>query len=499
MKKTQRIINRYLSLSQAARLAGVKRRSLQKNIQDGKILTFEGMVSLEELLRAYPQTEIEDNTMIEHAKNIKHAAYNKLLRDTSSVPDSDILTSRVTALSQELSETRSVAKKYVEIVNSLEIRLGSLEANEQQLKELVAWLKEATETPLTEAQTTAKLLASDTLLRLMTAHVRLLPSGHDFFVEGTSSILEAGLRAGLALNYACSNGNCGKCKARLITGEVKKVQQHDFTLSDEQKATGHFLMCCNAPVSDVIIEAIEASNTRDIPEQQISAKVKKIEFKHDVALLHLRTPRTKRLRFLAGQHVTLTSATDMPASRLSISSCPCDDMNLHFQIPKSTDDAFTKHVFETLKVGDSIDIVGPLGEFVLDETSVHSLVFIAWNTGFAPIKSLIEHAMALDDAEHIHLFWITAKPDDRYLDNLCRSWQDALDNFHYHPIDADLLDDNADTHKQALDIISQQLVNHADYDYYIAGQNSLITACSTMAKQLGVPATQLIGNTIEHK
>ena len=499
MKKSQRIINRFLSLSQAARLAGIKRRTLQKRIQDGDILTFEGMVSLEELLKAYPQTEIEDNTMIEHSKHIKHAAYNKLLHDASSVPDSEILSTRVTALSQELNETRSVAKKYVEIVDSLKTRLGSLEANEQQLNALKTWLNEATEAPRTDVHASAQLLANDTLLRLMTAHVRILPSGHDFFVEGTSSLLEAGLRAGLALNYACSNGNCGKCKARLVSGEIKQIQQHDYTLSEEQKATGHFLMCSNAPVNDVVIEAIEASNARDIPQQHITAKVKKIEIKDDVALLHLRTPRTNRLRFFAGQYVSLSSGSDLPSAEYSISSCPCDDMNLHFQIPKTGDDAFADFVFSDLKNGDTIDVTGPHGEFVLDEDSVHSLVFIAWHTGFAPIKSLIEHAMALDDAEHIHLFWITAEPKDRYLNNLCRAWQDALDNFHYHTIDADLLSGEADSHQRALDTVFEGIENHADYDYYIAGLDSLTTACSKMAQQRGVPATQIMGDTIKHE
>ncbi len=499
MKKSQRIINRYLSLSQAARLVGIKRRTLQKRIQDGDILTFEGMVSLEELLKAYPQTEIEDNTMIEHSQHIKHAAYNKLLRDGNSVPDTDVLSTRVTALCQELSETRSVAKKYVEIVEQLAQRLAKIKTSEPEFDALKLWLKQATEAQRSDAQASAQLLANDTLLRLMTAHVRILPSGHDFFVEGTSSLLEAGLRAGLALNYACSNGNCGKCKARLISGDIKQTQTHDFMLSDEQKATGEFLMCCNAAISDVVLETVEASNTRDIPEQQISAKVKKIEFRSNVALLHLKTPRTKRLRFFAGQYVTLGDGQTIPSTELSISSCPCDDMNLHFQIPGIEHNAFAQHVFQSLKPGDAIDIVGPRGEFVLDENSVRSLVFIAWHTGFAPIKSLIEHAMALDDAEHIHLFWITAKPSDRYMDNLCRAWQDALDNFHYHTIDADLLSDDTETHQPVLDTICDTLEHLADYDFYIAGRETLISSCANMAQQRGVPNTQLIGDTIKHE
>ncbi|MGB5396499.1 MAG: 2Fe-2S iron-sulfur cluster-binding protein [Gammaproteobacteria bacterium] len=499
MKNSQRAINRYLSLSQAARLVGIKRRTLQKRIQDGEVQAFEGMVSLEELLKAYPQTEIEDNTMIEHSARIMQAAYNKLLHESSSVPDTEALSMRVAALSQELNETHSVAKKYVDIVNNLKTRLATLQADEKQLAELKAWFAEVADAPRTDMQASAKFFANDALLRLMTAHVRILPSGHDFFVEGTSSLLEAGLRSGHALNYACSNGNCGKCKARLISGNIRQLQQHDYVLSEEQKATGHFLMCCNAAVSDVVVEAVEADSARDIPEQRITAKVKKIEIKNDVALLHLKTPRTSRLRFLAGQHVTLGNDKNMPRSELTISSCPCDDMNLHFQIPKIAGDAHSEYVFNKLKIGDPVHIQGPRGDFVLNENSVHSLVFIAWHTGFAAIKSLIEHAMALDDAEHIHLFWISTGPHGRYLDNLCRAWQDALDNFHYHPIDADLSSGDQEAHQRVLNTVCDQIEHPEDYDYYVAGQSALITACASMSRTHGVPLEQIIGDTIRHE
>jgi CDP-4-dehydro-6-deoxyglucose reductase len=44
--------------------------------------------------------------------------------------------------------------------------------------------------------------------------------------------------------------------------------------------------------------------------------------------------------------------------------------------------------------------------------------------------------MALDTAEQIHLYWITTAGNGHYLGNLCRSWSDALDNFHYTPLTA---------------------------------------------------------------
>ena len=92
----------------------------------------------------------------------------------------------------------------------------------------------------------------------MVAEVRILPSGRTFISEGNSNILAAGLSAGLALGYGCSNGNCGKCLAKIVSGDVEKIQHHDYHISPEKQASGHVLMCCNAAATDVVLEAPEA-------------------------------------------------------------------------------------------------------------------------------------------------------------------------------------------------------------------------------------------------
>jgi CDP-4-dehydro-6-deoxyglucose reductase len=55
---------------------------------------------------------------------------------------------------------------------------------------------------------------------------------------------------------------------------------------------------------------------------------------------------------------------------------------------------------------------------------------VAERTGFAPIKSLIEHAVALDWPRPIRLVWC-AEPGGHYLQNYCRSLEDAFDEFSF--------------------------------------------------------------------
>ena len=330
----------------------------------------------------------------------------------------------------------------------------------------------------------------------MTAQVRILPSGREFISEGSSNLLEAGLRAGLRLGYGCSNGNCGECLAKIVSGEVQKMRHHDYQIGEEKIASGHVLMCCNSAVTDVVLEADEASDASEVPQQQITAKVKNITIVNDnVALIHLKTPRTNRLRFLAGQHVQL-GGNGTPSASHPVGSCPCDDMHLHFQIPLDTDNEFSDHVFNTMKNGDLLDINGPAGDFILDEDSPRSLIFIARQTGFAPIRSLVEHAMALELADSIQLVWIAEDKQDRYLDNLCRSWTDALDNFHYVPVDAGLEMDVEDICSEIISQLKAEPDKLADYDCYIAGEESFTEACKKTMISIGLPSDQLKINRI---
>jgi len=305
--------------------------------------------------------------------------------------------------------------------------------------------------------------------------IKILPGGRTIPCDGNSTLLEAGLRAGLALGYGCSNGNCGECVARVVSGEVHKVRHHDFAISEEKRSSGHVLMCCNTAATDVVLEALEAHGSSEIPRQEISARVRNIEIVNgDVALLHLKTPRTQRLRFLAGQQVQLEVPGVGPAV-YPVGSCPCDDMNLHFQLPRAPGTAFSEHVFTRLGKGDRVDIKGPDGDFVLDETSQRPLVFIAWHTGFAPVRSLIEHAMALEFAGSMRLVWVALDRRDRYQENLCRSWQDAFDNFFYLPVDANPRDGSIST-ATILELLTIEPTDMHNYAFYVAGDQAFTGA-----------------------
>lgn len=72
-------------------------------------------------------------------------------------------------------------------------------------------------------------------------------------VNNTSkTVLENGEDAGLILPYSCRGGMCGRCKAKLISGEVK--QSSTDGLSEKEKQDDYILCCSSVAISDVVIK-----------------------------------------------------------------------------------------------------------------------------------------------------------------------------------------------------------------------------------------------------
>jgi len=490
---------RLLTVSRAARLVGVSRGTLQQQIQDGELPSFEGMVDIDDLTRAYPQVELEDNAMMEKIEDIidnalKRARGEKLRKLIS--PDLSTLAARVASLSKELARIKKQNEFLSQVLIDTQHSLLELERSSNPgaaLSEVRTRIETTLAHPIEHIED--QLLIRDTVLRVMAAQVHLMPSGHEFFVEGNNSILEAGLSAGLALNYGCSNGNCGKCKAKLISGEVKKIRQHDFVITEAEKNQGYILACSNTAISDIVLEADEATHANEIPLQKIPARVKRVEkLNNDLVVLHLRTPRTQRLRFLAGQKARL-SAIGIEPIEYHIASCPCDEMNLQFHICRQADNPLAEYVFNEIQNSESLNVEGPDGEFVLREDTTRPLLFIAFNTGFAPIKSLIEHAMTLDVNEFSHLYWFHQADDKPYMHNLGRAWADAFDTFRYTPQHVPNL-----ASKDAVTERLTQIINDypelSTFDIYACGPENAIAAVIDFLSQHQFPTDQLFTETL---
>ena len=82
------------------------------------------------------------------------------------------------------------------------------------------------------------------------AKVVFRPSGKTIECEVGDNLLEVARRADVFIEAPCNGSkSCGKCKVKLLTGEVnQEVSSH---LTDEDKANGYILACCTTIIGDI--------------------------------------------------------------------------------------------------------------------------------------------------------------------------------------------------------------------------------------------------------
>ena len=269
--------------------------------------------------------------------------------------------------------------------------------------------------------------------------VTLQPSGLQFDVEDGESVLSAALRQGYVLPYGCRNGACGSCKGRILDGSVDYGTYQKKALSDEEKAQGKALFCQAQPLGPLVIEARTVGAAKDIQVKTLPCRIHKMErCADDVMVLHLKLPANERLQFLAGQYIEFL-LKDGSRRSFSMGNAPHDDEHLQLHVRHVAGGQFTDHVFNRMKERDILRFEGPLGTFFLREDSDKPAVFVASGTGFAPIKSILEHAFKKGISRPMTLYWGGRRPKDLYMNALPLQWAAEHPHFKYVPVVSDAL------------------------------------------------------------
>lgn len=314
--------------------------------------------------------------------------------------------------------------------------------------------------------------------RPMPFQISLEPGGQRFSAAEDQTILEAALAAGLVLPYGCRDGACGACKGKIISGEAELGSVSAGALSDADRAAGMTLFCRAHARSDLVLEARNVSRAGDIPVKKLPCRVQRLtRAAPDVMIIEAKLPASEAFRFRAGQYVDFLLADGRRRS-FSIANAPHqgDHMELHVRLVPGGQ--FTEHVFGGLKERDILRFEGPLGSFGLHEDSARPIVLIAGGTGFAPIKSIVEHAIHIGLERPINLYWGARNRAGLYMDDLAHSWETALPGFRYIPVlsEAGPSDDWHGRTGLVHHAVIEDLPDLSAYEAYACGAPAMIDA-----------------------
>ena len=340
------------------------------------------------------------------------------------------------------------------------------------------------------AQPTAASTALGAVQRASGAEVSVRPAGHRFRVDADETLLDAGLRAGLRLDYGCSDGSCGLCKARVAGGTTSRLRdERDRTLSDVEREQGYVLLCTRTAASaELAIVALEADGPADLAIQQIACDVEAVApVASDRLRIELAPRARRRLRFLAGQRVELCDAATDARASYPIASSPCDGAQLVFYVARDPANGFASRLFAgATRRGDPVLVRGPAGDFVLGDAR-GQVLFVACDLGIAPIRSLLRQAVAVGAAESLSLYWLVTGSRGHFLADECAALDAALERFDYALYHA------ADPRAGALRVVDAIRVDRfpTQCSVYLAGPAAFVTSAAHGLRANGLPVSQL--------
>ncbi|MCG6935874.1 MAG: CDP-6-deoxy-delta-3,4-glucoseen reductase [Proteobacteria bacterium] len=313
----------------------------------------------------------------------------------------------------------------------------------------------------------------------MSFSIKVEPSGHQFQTEPDETVLDAALRQGIVLPYGCRNGACGSCVAKLVSGQIDYEDgELPPAVLPEEAAVGMVVLCQARPVSDLVIESREIKSDEAIEIRTLPCRIALMErLNHDVMLLKLKLPTTERLAFRAGQYIQILLKDGRKRS-FSLANAPHDDAFLELHIRHIEGGQFTTEVFDKMHVKDLLRIEGPLGQFYLREDSDRPIILMAGGTGFAPIKGIIEHALAAGITRPMHLYWGAGAREDLYQHELAMQFAAEHAHIKYTPV---LHTPKPEDNWQGAtgfvhDIILRDYPDLGEYEIYAAGPPAMVYA-----------------------
>ncbi len=319
-------------------------------------------------------------------------------------------------------------------------------------------------------------------------HMLVRPDNRIVAVRAGDTILDAALREGIALPFECRNGGCGQCKATLAYGEVDHGAYQKEALTLAEREAGQILTCCAQPRGDVEIEYLPAKTPGGIRPREWLATVERLEkLAPDVMRVILALEGGERISFYAGQYINVL-LEDGARRSFSFATAPQESARIELHIRRIEGGRYTGHVFERMRAGDKLRFEGPLGAFFLREDTDKPIIFVAGSTGFAPVKSMLEHAFAKGLRRRMLLYWGTRQRADMYLAALPEQWAREHDNFTFVPV---LSDPAPEDHWQGRtglvhEAILADFPSLAGHQVYACGSTAMVEAAHPAFRARGL-------------
>ena len=234
-------------------------------------------------------------------------------------------------------------------------------------------------------------IADATIANYGEVKISINDGSKELTVDGGRSLLSTLTSEGIFIPSACGGrGSCGLCKLAVKSGagEYAPTELPWITEADRK---ANVRLSCQVKVKREM-QIVVPEELFSIKEYQTTvASIRDLTY--DIKEVTLKLKDSQALDFKAGHYVQFVvpayELTPDPVYRAySISSSPSRKDAVELEVRLVPNGICTTYVFQHLKVGDSVNINGPYGEFHLRDSD-RDILFVAGGSGMAPIKSIL--------------------------------------------------------------------------------------------------------------
>ncbi len=314
----------------------------------------------------------------------------------------------------------------------------------------------------------------------------------EYTVNGGSSLLSTLIEEKIFIPSACGGkGTCGYCKVKVLEGGGPILPTETPFLTDDELKSNVRLSCQCKVKQNIKIQ---------IPEELFNVKeyfatVEEIEDMTSVIKrLKFKLPEGEEINFKPGQYIQLKAplyeGNDEEVYRAySIASSPSDKTHIELFIGYVPGGKCTTYVHKHLKVGDTVQINGPYGDFCYKDDNDREMILVAAGTGIAPILSILKN-LKEQSINRKAVFYFGAKtPDDLFLVDYFKELEETLYDFRFVPTLSRVTEEHNWTGEKGrvYNAIDKYLTDPENKEAYLCGNQAMIDSMVKALMEKGLP------------
>lgn len=221
-------------------------------------------------------------------------------------------------------------------------------------------------------------------------------------------------------------------------------------------------------------------------EDRVDLNEKFIQFKFELT-------QPTEMPFIAGQYVSMKVSDKGERRSYSISSSPDIVHGFELLVDISPNGVGANYL-KNLKFGETVDVMGPLGRFVMEPEALEqepTIALLATGSGIAPLYSMLHDLLRVkQDPRPVILYWGMRHDSELFwLEDL---WEldKQFTNFSFHPV----ISQPGQSWNLCTGRVTNCLADHGIIQpagYYICGNKPMLEDVTAMLTEAGVPAERV--------